>query len=541
MRIRSLRVTNFKSIADTGDLPMGRINLLVGANNVGKSSLLMAIYSLQEGSSSLGTTDETIRIGAADAELIGTVEAVSEGPWKDRVEPDTNQSNFALAIRRGNSFQITIGKTAFTQIPGNEPDAWIYPTLSRRKVYQYDRTIDQAKERSVLPTAQNLTSKVQRASSTGYEGETEYRAACHEMLGFVPIVVSATDGQRIGRRVGQSDSIPIEQMGEGVHSIVGQLCALSLARNKLFLIEELENDLHPNALKALLQLVAQSSEHNQFIISTHSHIVVSLLAGLEDTKVYRVSSEMGSDQLERTKFDLLGDDPSERMALLRDLGYELADFGLFDAWLILEESSMERLIHDHLVPWFAPNLNGRLRTVAADGVNDVKPRFSAYRRLFTYAHLEVAYRRRAWVLVDGDDAGKKVVDELRRSYETSWEPSHFVHAEFEALETKYPTELAEEYARITVVGRDRQDAKKKLLDKLLAWINNDEDRAREWAAESLPEVVRLLQSIDREVRYLVSVPTEAPVSNSSKGAPSNPIDDVVNEPSVVSATSLSPG
>ena len=41
-------------------------------------------------------------------------------------------------------------------------------------------------------------------------------------------------------------------MGEGVANIVGLLVDLCLAENKLFLIEEPENDIHPKALKGLL-------------------------------------------------------------------------------------------------------------------------------------------------------------------------------------------------------------------------------------------------------------------------------------------------
>ena len=52
------------------------------------------------------------------------------------------------------------------------------------------------------------------------------------------------------------------------------LAEITLAKNKLFLIEEPENDLHPKALKALLELILESSASNQFVISTHSNTLI---------------------------------------------------------------------------------------------------------------------------------------------------------------------------------------------------------------------------------------------------------------------------
>jgi len=63
-------------------------------------------------------------------------------------------------------------------------------------------------------------------------------------------------------------------MGEGLANIVALLSELAVNSGKLFLIEMPENDLHPQALKALLDLILESSKRNQFIISTHSNIVV---------------------------------------------------------------------------------------------------------------------------------------------------------------------------------------------------------------------------------------------------------------------------
>lgn len=83
-------------------------------------------------------------------------------------------------------------------------------------------------------------------------------------------------------------------MGEGVPQIVGLVADLVLSQGKLFLIEELENDLHPQALKALLRLMIESSARNQFVVTTHSNIVLRYHAAEPNSIVYSVAAEPGA-------------------------------------------------------------------------------------------------------------------------------------------------------------------------------------------------------------------------------------------------------
>lgn len=88
-------------------------------------------------------------------------------------------------------------------------------------------------------------------------------------------------------------------MGEGILHILFFLSRLCSAQGKLFLIEEIENDLHPKALKGLLQLVIEKSALNQFIITTHNNIVLRYLGGAPKSKVFSV--EMTLEDL-KSKF-----------------------------------------------------------------------------------------------------------------------------------------------------------------------------------------------------------------------------------------------
>lgn len=112
----------------------------------------------------------------------------------------------------------------------------------------------------------------------------------------------------------------IDQMGEGVANIVPLLAELTVSRGKLFLIEEPENDLHPKALKALQELILESSKSNQFVISTHSNIVVRHLAGQANSLLYSVESNP-RELPPIAKIVKVDQTPEARIEVLRDLGY----------------------------------------------------------------------------------------------------------------------------------------------------------------------------------------------------------------------------
>jgi AAA15 family ATPase/GTPase len=48
MRISKVNIKNFRSFEDSGELEFKNINIITGANNSGKSSILHAIYLLQK-------------------------------------------------------------------------------------------------------------------------------------------------------------------------------------------------------------------------------------------------------------------------------------------------------------------------------------------------------------------------------------------------------------------------------------------------------------------------------------------------------------
>jgi hypothetical protein len=371
---------------------------------------------------------------------------------------------------------------------------------TKRKVVSYNRDVNLNYARTILPSWHNLVSRLQRLSNPDFPGSQEYRSACEAILGFVVTVFPSETGQQAGRYIDRDTAIPLEQMGEGVSAVAGLLVDVASAEGRCFLIEEPENDLHPAALKELLSLLLRAAEGNQLIVTTHSNIVLRYLGSHHEARIIKVTNN-AAELPPVSRFESVANTPAGRLSLLRELGYELFDYDLYDAWLIFEESSAERIVRQYFLRWYVPALVGRLRTLSAGGTGNVEPTFADFSRLFLYAHLQPTYAGRAWVLVDGDASGRNVIERLRVRFGDTWAPGNFRSLSRENFEQYYPSRFSADVAHISLIphGKDRQEAKGALLAAVIAWIEEDEDAAKAAFADSGEEIVGLLQEIESAI------------------------------------------
>jgi hypothetical protein len=288
-------------------------------------------------------------------------------------------------------------------------------------------------------------------------------------------------------------------MGEGTPGILSLLSHLCVAKGKLFLIEELENDIHPKALKALLEFIISKSSENQILISTHSNIVLKLLGGASDAHVFSIEMKVDpADQVPTSTCTLLDDAPESRLRLLEDLGYEPSDLYFYDAYLVLEESSAERVIRDLILPRMFPKLQGRLRTIAAGGISKVEPCFHDFHRLFVYLHTAPQYRNRAWAAVDAGAEGELVVSRLKDKFKT-WDLTRFKCFAAAKFEEYYPPTFRADVERVLALRNDLECTKEKgkLAEAVVAWGLEHPQDAIQWFNDSAKDVVALLADIQQ--------------------------------------------
>ena len=280
----------------------------------------------------------------------------------------------------------------------------------------------------------------------------EYKNACFEILGYRISTISSPNGKKAALVINNIDHISITSMGEGIVNIIGLIADMCLAKDKIFLIEELENDIHPKALKGLLKLIVEKSKTNQFFISTHSNIIVKYLGAETETKIFNVSMKYDkiSTPIPTSSVVEVSENEEERRLLLEELGYEFNDFGLWDAWLFLEESSAERIIKDYLIPWFCPKLKNKLRTYSSSSSSEVEVKFKDFNNLFVFLHLTPSYKNKAWVIIDAGGEENEIIKKMKTYYvkNNGWNDNNFQQFSKHNFEEYYPAEFQKEFQEI---------------------------------------------------------------------------------------------
>lgn len=502
MKITGIELENVKSYRklDKLDFSTG-INILVGPNNAGKSVIINSIFHLQRP----GVINKNdITIGSDEGKVTLHIKGehgaqIINANQNNNIQYTLSNNQMMLRKDNGNLARLT----AIQQL---EPFNLIYPYLSKRKAAAFDDNINEANANSISGNFTHLYSKIDRLVTPQFQpGNTEYINACNDILGFEISTLAKGNGKQAVLFVNNLEHIPLTAMGEGVTNIIGLITDLCIAKNKIFLIEELENDIHPKALKALLKLIESKASTNQFFISTHSNIVMKHLGASQDAKVFRVSNDTYDDSRKNMKLStisLVSQDPIERKKLLEELGYDFFDHDLWKAWLFLEESSAEVIIRDHLIKWFVPKLKHELRTFSAGSINRVIPKFDDFNKLFVFLHLEPTYKNKVWVYIDAGDNEEEIINQMKTVYSKSgWDKSNFNQFSEHDFEKYYPERFQEEVSSILdiVDKQKKRIEKRELLNKVKLWIQENDIVAKEEFKTSAAEIIIVLKSIHKQI------------------------------------------
>ncbi len=539
MFVKSIKLLNIRSFSEIEIELSKNINLLVGNNNSGKSTIIKSLFRLQN-LQSLGLDD--IRKSSEYGRIFIDIENISakEGvaftlnnknqmpkfPDTDCVKVlfgiftsiietqkgqealyfDNNLKHKMDGIGRVKVFDDTekeVGFSEFFGLPNTESynNNFIYPFFAKRKTNYYARNMGTKEAFHVSEDLGNITSKIQKISNPSHPKSRQFLTQVKDILGFnIGVIPHGENQSNTGIFVNDSTVIPVDSMGEGVVNILGLIVMLLTEDRKLYLIEELENDIHPQALKKLLNLILEKSANNQFVISTHSNIVVKYL-GIGPSKIFQIKwtpyEKEEEDRLPTSLVRELENDPLIKMKLLEDLGYDIFDFELYKSYLILEESSAEKIIRDFLIPEFFPALQNKIKTIAASGADDLAPRFHDFLRLFVFIHQNPIYFSRAWVFADGDAAGLSNIGSLKNTF-SNWPEEHFINFSKKYFEEFYPIQFHEEFALINSISdkRKRQQKKIEFTGKIISWINEDRNLAKKDFAISAKEVIDYLKVIE---------------------------------------------
>src|SRR6218665_2590257 len=318
--LNSLVIKNFRNLKDLKIDSLGRVNLIVGKNNIGKSSLLEAtgiyaakgdprfIYGLLE---ARGEADKKVEGKVDEAEankrMLSSLftnrtlgfegsEAISIGPifeeegsshalvllqffkfteeWdkeglmrKNRVPASSQMTeNQTAVIRIG--FEIKIGEKS---IPLSFDEASIFRTRSLfreealRGIVQFIRSKDIEREiNGSLWDKITLTEK-----ETHVVEAMKIVDSSIEKIAFIE--GGAKDRKAVVKLSDMPHVLPLQSMGDGVNRILTIILALVNCGNGYLLIDEFENGLHHTVQEKLWEIVFRlSKELNvQVFATTH--------------------------------------------------------------------------------------------------------------------------------------------------------------------------------------------------------------------------------------------------------------------------------
>lgn len=504
MKITSLEYEKIKCFKKVDKFSLSdTINVFIGENNSGKSTLLKSILSLVDYKH---MPPQSVTRGQKGGRMNFGIKNHSFSMPYEFIEVLFNERNNSYEIKgllkdKKSGSEVRLNNR-------NEFANYIVPFLASRKVSKYSGSLDEGNILKLTTDLSTLPLKVDKLLT--YPHDQLFVDTCKEILGFEITVKTIGREKVIIHKINEYDFVLLTEMGEGVPSIIGLVANLCLSENKIILIEELENDLHPRALKSLLNLVIKKSLSNQFLISTHSNIVLRNLGAESSTSCFEISNSYFNQEnvpeFGLSTINLIDDTPASRMNILNRMGYELYDTYLWKAWLFIEESSAERVIRDYFIPWFTPDLQLSLRTFSTNSVGNMINRIKDFKNLMVFIHLEPIYKNKTWVLIDEGKDESIILSKLKGTFST-WNTENFKQLDKHDFEDYYPTQFKLKSDEIKSIGKGskeerlrRMELKKKLLNNVIVWIDKNTELAKEHFRVEASEIISTLLEIDENIK-----------------------------------------
>ena len=290
--LTNIHIQGFKGFKDTTIAPMRKVNLILGGQNVGKTSLLEAVYlgasnvgrvqalpavfRLAEGHDSQRFIDMTFKGVRGEVDLgldLDNFQKVSFG-YPERQSSRVNLITKINAPEPSmSSTQRTAGGLGFDDMKFYqivESDSLfefngsanvnnlfqsplaisVNPPSQSNAVQLFDRVVLKRKKRILLDSLRRIEPRLEDMHSLSPDGELRVYLELE----------------------GQANAVPLPQLGHGFSRLLYLYCGLLVTEAKLALIDEVENGIHFASLQTLFKGIQDMAVNQgvQTLMTTHS-------------------------------------------------------------------------------------------------------------------------------------------------------------------------------------------------------------------------------------------------------------------------------
>ena len=310
----TLKIENFRGIKSLEIDDLARVNLFVGRNNCGKTSVLEAAFLLTGMSNpSLLVKIESLRgLNIKESSHLRNLfyrQKYTEGfrlfgkqkteSRELNVSPIYENSNVGQVASAPSNSLDRVGDTIETYMLSSAIEQSLNGlkfrfTHSAQKSRQYGATIRFVKSGDA-PFSVHLDEEYKETTHSWFltrlYGANMVDRMLNEkrkdvLVSTLQSIEPKVQDVRIGLDgivmvdIGMDNFLPLNHLGEGTMRILNILSTIYWARNGLLMIDEIENGLHVSSIKYMWDMVLESSKQNntQIFTTTHSSDVVKGLS-----------------------------------------------------------------------------------------------------------------------------------------------------------------------------------------------------------------------------------------------------------------------